>query len=252
MSSQGFIPLAKKLSKNNTTIIYDQRGTGLSKLDTINSSTVQIDLMVEDIEALRKHFGYEKWIVMGHSFGGLMAYYYASKYTQKVTAMIQSSSSGMDLAMFGQFNIRDGLTSLERDSLRYYSNKIRNGDNSYKTVLKNASFLAPAYVNDPKHIPTVAKRLTQGNRQINSLVWQDIRQKNFDVKDDLKTFDKPVLILHGEQDIVPLQQAQNAHDILKNSQLVLLPNTKHYGWLDCKKLYYHSIFNFIIKHSKDY
>ena len=32
MSSAGFVGLAKELSKNNRTIIYDQRGTGSSKM----------------------------------------------------------------------------------------------------------------------------------------------------------------------------------------------------------------------------
>lgn len=245
MNSEGFIELAKELSKKNTTIIYDQRGTGKSKLETINSATINIDLMVADIEALRKHLGYKKWIIMGHSFGGLLAYYYTSKHPEKVRAMIQSSSSGMDLAMFDQFNIRDGLSNIQRDSLQYYSNKIRLGDTSYQTAIKNATFLAPAYVYNKEHIPKVAKRLTQGNRLINSLVWQNIRQKNLDVKEDLENFSKPVLILHGDQDIVPFEQAQNAHGILKYSKLVILPNTKHYGWLDCKTLYFNSIFGFL-------
>ncbi|HBY66535.1 MAG TPA: alpha/beta hydrolase, partial [Flavobacteriaceae bacterium] len=55
MSSEGFVSLAKTLSENNKTIIYDQRGTGKSTLKAVNETTITLDLMVEDIESLRKH-----------------------------------------------------------------------------------------------------------------------------------------------------------------------------------------------------
>ena len=92
MNSEGFASLAKELSKNNLAIIYDQRGTGASKIDTISVETMTMELMLEDIESLRKHLNLEKWTVLGHSFGGMLASYYTSKYPEKVTSLILSSS----------------------------------------------------------------------------------------------------------------------------------------------------------------
>ena len=70
MNSKGFEALAEMLSENNTTIIYDHRGTGSSKMNRLVSSEITIDLMVEDMESLRKELGYDQWILLGHSFGG--------------------------------------------------------------------------------------------------------------------------------------------------------------------------------------
>ena len=55
MSSAGFVGLAKELSKNNRTIIYDQRGTGSSKMKLLDSSSINMEHMIEDIEAIRQH-----------------------------------------------------------------------------------------------------------------------------------------------------------------------------------------------------
>ncbi len=245
MSSEGFVTLAKELSINNQTIIYDQRGTGLSTLDEIDGSTVTMDLMAEDIETLRKHLKIEKWIVMGHSFGGMLAYYYASKYPNRVKGMIQSSSGGMDLKLLSSINITDRLPQKERDSLSFYNQKISQGDTTYQTRLKRGQFLAPAYLYNKKYAPIVAERLTQGNSQINNLVWANLQAISFDVKETMKTFKKPVLILQGADDIVNMAIAKTAHKILPNSKLIVLEECSHYGWLEQKEKYYSEIENFV-------
>lgn len=245
MSSEGFVSLAEELSKNHQTIIYDQRGTGLSHLKSINRATITMDLMVEDIETLRKHLKIETWIVMGHSFGGMLAYYYAAKYPNRVRAMIQSSSGGMDLGLLSSLNITDRLSRDGRDSLNFYNQKIAAGDTTYQTRLKRGEFLAPAYLYNKKYAPIIAERLTQGNNQINNLVWTNLRTTHFDVKGAMKTFSKPVLILHGADDVVSRNVAMTANELLPNSKLVILEKSSHYGWLEQKEKYFNEIEYFL-------
>ena len=59
-----------------------------------------MDAFLMDIENLRAHFGFDAWFVMGHSFGGMLASYYVSKYPQKVDKLILSSSAGVDEKLF--------------------------------------------------------------------------------------------------------------------------------------------------------
>lgn len=181
MHSEGFIPLAKMLSENNTTVIYDQRGTGRSEMDEVNSASISLQKMVEDIEMLREHLGYDEWIVLGHSFGGMLAYAYTAKHPDRVTAMIQSHSGGLDLDVTHGFDITSRLSATERDSLAHYSLKIQLGDQSEETALKRAEFLAPAYLYDKSLALKIAGRLTQGNSRINSLVWRDMQSTGFNV-----------------------------------------------------------------------
>src|SRR4051812_42772469 len=49
MNSIGYEPLAKSLAANAQTIIFDQRGTGQSMPEHIDSTTITMDLMVQDI-----------------------------------------------------------------------------------------------------------------------------------------------------------------------------------------------------------
>lgn len=247
MNSNGFEALAKKLSEKYQTILYDQRGTGKSVLKELNSETITMKLMAEDIESLRKHLKIEKWSILGHSFGGIMVAHYASIYPKSVQKIIFSASGGIDLGLtnYVATSINSKLTKVERDSLNYYNSKIANGDTSKKTLLGRGRALAPAYLYDKKYIAILAERLTQGNSTINQLIWDDLQKIKFDCKPKLKDFDQPVLIIQGKEDIIKPETAQIAHSVLKNSKIVFLNHCGHYGWLDAEQEYYKSLFDFL-------
>ncbi|UII23393.1 alpha/beta fold hydrolase [Fulvivirga ligni] len=243
-SSEGFLPLARKIaSLGYQAILYDQRGTGKSSIQPLDSTTITMDLMNADIEAIRKHLGYEKWIVLGHSFGGIMAYYYTSKYPEKVKGMIQSSSGGIDLTLLSTSGILSRLTTWERDSLQYWNTRM--SEHIAGAREHYYSYLARAYVLDKSHVAAVTERLLQGNLFLNGLVWQDLRRINYDCKEQLKNFQGPVLIIQGQQDVVSMELAEIAEGTLPNSEVVILPECGHYGWLDQEAKYFSAIASFL-------
>ena len=245
MSSEGFIGLATTLSRKNMTIIYDQRGTGLSKMKTLDSSTVNMEMMLTDIEALREHLKIKRWIVLGHSFGGMLASYYTTRYPGRVQGLILSSSGGIDLDLLSYLNIPSRLSRTENDSLNFWDIRIANGDTSYHARLERGTFLAPAYLYDKKYVPVVAERLTQGNSRINGLIWSDMRRIKFDCASMLSSFKNPVLIIQGEEDIIQKKTAYKAAKALSNSKVVFVENAAHYGWMENREKYLKEIDTFI-------
>lgn len=246
MNSNGFEDMAKILSENQETIIYDQRGTGKSKLDKLNAKTISMQLMAEDIESLRKHLKIEKWNILGHSFGGMLASYYATVYPNSIDKLILSSSGGVDLTLLKTPNlIEAGLNQSQKDSLNYWNSKIEKGDTSYAARIGRGRAMAPAYVYDQKYAPIIAKRLTQGNSKINGLLWNDMQKMNFDCKAKLGNFKNPVLIIQGKEDIISNEIGEIAHKTLPNSKLILLEHSKHYGWLDAREKFFSDINSFL-------
>ena len=248
MNSDGFVNLAIVLSNHNQTIIYDQRGTGRSFLQKIDASTITMQLMVEDMENLRKHLQIKKWIILGHSFGGMLASYYATLHPENIISLILSSSGGIDpeLLSYLDNNVNSKLTSQQSDTVNYWTGKINNGDTTYLAKWQRAKALAPAYVYDRKNIPVIAERLTQGNPKINNLIWQDMQKIKYNCAGKLSSFQTPVLIIQGKQDIVEEKTAWKAHRILKNATVVLLDKCVHYGWLDRKEEYLSEVEKFVL------
>src|SRR3954470_17515727 len=175
MNCNGFENLAESLSSTNLAIIYDQRGTGKSTLKIVDTSTITIKLMLDDIERLREHLNIEKWSVLGHSFGGMLASEYAAQYPQRIEKLILSSSGGIDLDLltYVSKSINSKLSTAQLDSVNYWTQKINNGDTSHFARLGRGRSLAHAYVLKENYLPVIAERLTQGNGTINQLIWHD-------------------------------------------------------------------------------
>ena len=246
MNSNGFEGMAKILAATQQTIIYDQRGTGKSELKEINAKTISMKIMADDIEALRKHLKIKKWNILGHSFGGMLASYYATIYPNSINKLVLSSSGGIDLSLLkGPNLIEQNLSKVEKDSMNYWDDKIEKGDTSYAARLGRGRAMAPAYVYDQKYVPVIAERLTQGNSTINGLLWSDMQKMNFDCTAKLKTFKNPVLIIQGKEDVISNEIGELAQKTLPNSKLILLENCRHYGWLDAKEKYFGEINSFL-------
>ncbi|MFH7011876.1 alpha/beta fold hydrolase [Flavobacterium sp. FlaQc-52] len=246
MNSNGFEAMAKTLSENQETIIYDQRGTGKSKLVKLDATTISMRLMADDIESLRKQLKIKKWNILGHSFGGMLASYYATIYPNSIDKLILSSSGGVDLTLLKSANlIEAGLNQTQKDSLNYWNDKIEKGDTSYTARIGRGRAMAPAYVYDQKYAPIIAERLTQGNSTINGLLWGDMQKMNFDCKTKLKNFKNPVLVIQGKEDIISNKIGEIANKTFPNSKLILLEHSKHYGWLDAREKYFLEINSFL-------
>ncbi len=119
------------------------------------------------------------------------------------------------------------------------------GDTSYQTRYLRGKYLAPAYLYDKSFIPMVADRMTQGNWDVNGRVSQYMRGMNFDCKADLKRYSFPVLIIQGEEDVVPKSISEKGHKTFPNSKLVFLEKCGHYGWLERKDAYLKNINEFL-------
>lgn len=77
-------PQLLALAKNHQLIFYDQRGSGKSLGTKLDEDTINIHKFAEDLEKLRAHLKLKKFILMGHSWGGILSMQYAIKYQKNI------------------------------------------------------------------------------------------------------------------------------------------------------------------------
>src|SRR5215207_9008169 len=82
----GFKPAYSPLAERMQLIYVDHRGQGRSARGP--KETYTLDNNVEDLEALRIHLGLEQVVVIGVSYGGMVALAYASRYPESVSHLI--------------------------------------------------------------------------------------------------------------------------------------------------------------------
>lgn len=88
------------LQQQHTMIYFDQRGSGRSS--AAPNGDYSLIRMLQDMEELRRHLGYQHWSVMGHSFGGILVTNYAALYPRSVERL---------LVIHGTLNLRYSLQS---------------------------------------------------------------------------------------------------------------------------------------------
>ncbi|MFD2372037.1 alpha/beta fold hydrolase [Brevibacillus sp. GCM10020057] len=72
-------------------IYLDQRGCGRSP--SPQTDDFRLDTVVDDFEAVREAYGITDWILLAHSFGGILAVRYAQRYPERVKALILMNST---------------------------------------------------------------------------------------------------------------------------------------------------------------
>ncbi|WIV21076.1 alpha/beta hydrolase [Paenibacillus polygoni] len=98
---------ALALSEKVRVIAFDQRG--VLRSDPISEGeTFGIQDIIEDCEAIRIHLGIRQWTVLGHSFGGYVAFNYAVQYRNSVKRVIFETP---------YFDIKNSMTSFIQRAL---------------------------------------------------------------------------------------------------------------------------------------
>ena len=75
-----------------TLVFYDHRCNGRSEGATVSSMTWEN--LTADAEALRQMLGFDRWAVLGHSFGGMVALEYALRYPHSLSHLLLLDTCG--------------------------------------------------------------------------------------------------------------------------------------------------------------
>lgn len=246
--SRGFEDLAQLLANDHRVVLFDRRGTGRSALAEPSAANITMDLVVADIEAIRTALGLETWNVLGHSFGGMVASHYTAMHPDRVERLVLSSSSGVDLHLFSMDArgfIQQRLDDADRAELSRIEAAYEAGDDSEALVARFSRILARAYVYDDAKADWVVRRLRRSDERIARLVTEDLERLDFDAKPALASFPRPVLVVQGRQDVMPLSISERAAGAFPDARLVVLEACGHYGWLDQEQTYVSTVLEFL-------
>jgi proline iminopeptidase len=226
--------IADALGKKYRCIMWEQRGTGRSKLPKYDASTINLNAYIEDIEALRKQLHAEKLIVTGNSWGMILGLAYAGTYPDAVRAVVTIGSGPITFEYLGVFSdnqvARLGACELEvRD---FWKDPTREAADSDRAVFERLRAAAVAYFYDRKKALQTASELKPEdyNFRVPPAFLQ--AEGKYDIRPKLKTITAPVLLLQGRQDLAGEANICEAHSLIKNSTLAFIDKCGHMPWLE--------------------
>ena len=181
-------------------IYFDQRGCARSEGNV--DDDYSINRMIEDIEEIRKKLGISKWIVIAHSFGGIIATNYVYKYQRYVDKLILLNATiDMEDSIANQAEYGENLLAEENlqfikwssvlEKWQYIVNKLIEKDLFYKLQYNDyENFLIVNEVsNSIENFNTVMANQAFGNKEYFT--------NYFDITKQIYI---PVLIITGNED----------------------------------------------------
>jgi proline iminopeptidase len=218
----------KPLADQFTLVFYDHRCNGRSKGAEVTSMTMEN--LTADADALREALGYEKWAVFGHSFGGNVALEYALRYPQNLSHLLLVNTGG-DFR-WPRENAPDLLSKrgfspeIVEIARRHFSGQIEP-----KEMFPNLMKLGKAY---SPHIsawqaPHLIIMGLKTKLQPEALIFGETQVlKNWNVLDRLGEISAPALIIAGREDFVyPPEAQEELAAAIPNARLAFIERAGH-------------------------
>lgn len=120
--SKSFQEIAGIILEEHLDMIYlDQRGCGRSDPDP--EEHYSLKKLVDDLEDIRQQLHIDEWVLMGHSFGGILAVNYADQYPEYTKGVILFNAT-LNMKDSLEYQIQKGLRTLQLPSVEIARDRI--------------------------------------------------------------------------------------------------------------------------------
>lgn len=270
-----FVDQARALSEKMKVVIFDQLGVLRSEAIAEDES-YGMEYQIEMIEEMRKLLGIEKWSILGHSYGGMLAVLYAYTYPDSIQKIILEcpSLNFEDSARSTAEYLSEHINSLHDEQAAELCEKIQFADYQDKAeVVWDLSTLL-GYVTDMElrfylhGISAEEYQMSMDTSDISDEMWSKGErhlmklletplspdgslQKRVMMTDDflpmLPKISAPMLLINGKYD--PACSKNQIEYIMNNAQDVtqaIFENSGHFPRLEEAKEYTDTVLRFLV------
>ncbi len=192
----------RELADRHTVVFYDHRCNGRSTGAPVTSMTWEN--LTADADALREELGFERWAVLGHSFGGHVALEYALRYPARVSRLVLLDSAGD--ARWSHENAAEVLAGRGFSPKTVaVARRFYNGRIAPKDFLRAAIRLVPAYDHRFSLLRLARETLDGGWRvkaRPEALTFGGQMMRGWSVMDRLGEIRVPTLVVAGHDDFL--------------------------------------------------
>lgn len=253
LSQNYLLPQLYRLAENNLVIFYDQRGSGRSLETKLDEKHININQFVEDLETLRTSLGFDKFILMGHSWGGLLAMQYAVDHQENLIGLVLLNAAPADYkgqkAFIDEFGLRTKNIHKDIKPLFAYENFKELNAAQISDLYRR---LFSVYFYNPKEVRDLSLNFSVASAQSGFKVMEEMSktywlQPSINLFPSLKRLVIPTFILHGKQDIVPVWTAREIKDAIPRSEIVILDRCGHFPYIEQPSQFFVELNEFLHK-----
>lgn len=232
-------PIAELLGERARVVRWDQRGGGRS--DRQGPYTVR--RFLADLDAVRAHYGFDRVVVIGHSWGASLALLYALAHPERVNRLVYISGVGLAWYSSGErtARLRQEWRANLRAALAPYRERIAQLDGLAEPTIAEqrerfvltctADFPDPATALD--HARDLATPYLGADPAVNpTLNAEAAGWPEADLVARCAALDRPTLIIDGGLDPRPRWGVDSLAEALPDCTRITLHGAGHLPWVD--------------------
>jgi proline iminopeptidase len=225
-------------------IRWDQRGCGRSE----RRGPYSLARTVRDLEAVRRHYGFERVAVLGHSWGAQLALRYALDYPTRVSKLVYVSGTELGWDWHRQYkrNFAARLGS-DQDRLTALKGRVRTDaeDREFAVLQWSADFADPTKAASfAEHMATPWFGINyECNGAMSAKEREDWREP--ELAAECRNLTVPTLIVDGAQDIRLRSAVNSLERALPSAVRVVLPSAGHVPWLEVPEQFHAALLKFL-------
>jgi proline iminopeptidase len=172
-------------------------------------------------------------MLLGYSWGGLLALLYATEYPERVRAMAlvaPAAAWGEYPRRFKEnFAQRSQAEAIRQMRAELEASGLKESDQqAYRR--RRFDLSVAGYFRDPRQAFDSSPFVVQ--LQAQQATWASLKGYGADLRRKLQILKVPTLILHGRYDPIPIEWAEELADVLQASRLVVLENSGHVPYVE--------------------
>lgn len=230
-------------------VYVDQRGQGRS--ERVDPATLTLPRFAEDVTRLAEALGFERYAVLGHSFGSFVALAHAIERGGASHYFLSAATASFTKSLP---EIHANLEAFEPVELR---EDVKRSWALEPTVRTQEEFAEVMRLQMPFHFASVesgayARYLALGDRTVYApevLAYFAEHEYAIEYEDRLGEIAKPTLALVGEHDRTCTPRA--ARDLsagIPGSELVVIPGAGHQSYIEQPAMYFAAVRDFFVRH----
>ena len=236
------LPELDRLSDAFHLIYYDQRGRGRSAVG-VKPEDVTLASDIADMEKVRRYFKLESVVLLGHSWGTVLALEYAVRYPQRVSRMILMNPAPASADDYKQLR-KEWLETRPDDTVRRKaiaaSAAYQEGDPDAVTAYYRIHF-KPAFARTEDYEKFMRRLTASFNKEgilkaraVEDQLMKDTWSKpEYNLLPELKSLKIPTLVIYSDHDFIPAGSAEHITHAIPNARMVTLKNCGHFPYLEC-------------------
>jgi proline iminopeptidase len=243
------------LTAHHFVIFYDQRGTGRSSLPR-DTTTLTAEKQISDLDAVRRYFHLSHVTLVAHSYGPLLAATYALAHPDLVRRMVFLNPipprRGDFWQRFGK-TMATRLDSFQTKKLAEANKMLADPSTDIRADCQNfwSVALRPRLAEPDRTLPLMKSDLCAsdpvgiryGLTVTSHLVMASYG--DWDLRAQLKSLNTPTLIVHGEEDAIPMDAVEEWASAMPHARLVKVPNAAHFSYVEQPQIVWPAVEQFL-------